>query len=478
VGTTIDQLISGIEVEKEAAVKRADKAKAEIKLILDTASAEGRSNLTEEEDARTTELFASIDRAKSDEDGINVKLERANKVKAEEAEADRKSREMRANTGGQAPRQSREEVVSIGSEERAYHKGNDPSGRQFLQDITRSFMYQDPQSQARLARHMAEERVERGMYLQRAEVLSGTVQWAGLTVPQYLTELVAPAVANLRPFADTCTNKHPLPADGMSVNISRVTTPSSVTLQSSEFTDAAGQQVDDTLLTVAVQTASGQQTVSRQAIDRGTGIEDTILQDLFSRYYTVLDSTLLNQATNGLTNVSTAVTFTTPVTGAGLYPKLMGAAAGVEGALLAMGSPDYAVMHSRRWYWLAKEMSSTWPLINSSNVPVQAGGVLNPSSSYNSGVRGVLPNGLQVVVDNNVGTTLGAGTEDEIYVVPSRECHLWEDPSAPAFIRAEQPAAARLGVLLVVYGYFAYTFARYANSMQKVAGAGLIAPTF
>jgi hypothetical protein len=32
------------------------------------------------------------------------------------------------------------------------------------------------------------------------------------------------------------------------------------------------------------------------------------------------------------------------------------------------------------------------------------------------------------------------------------------------FIRAEQPAAASLGVLLVVYGYFAYTFARYANS--------------
>jgi hypothetical protein len=72
-----------------------------------------------------------------------------------------------------------------------------------------------------------------------------------------------------------------------------------------------------------------------------------------------------------------------------------------------------------------------------------------------------------VVVDNNLSTTVGAGTEDEIFVTASSECHLWEDPAAPVFIRAEQPAAANLGVLLVVYGYFAYTFARYANSVQR-----------
>jgi hypothetical protein len=65
---------------------------------------------------------------------------------------------------------------------------------------------------------------------------------------------------------------------------------------------------------------------------------------------------------------------------------------------------------------------------------------------------------------------------DHIYVVPSLECHLWEDPANPAMIRAEQPNAAALGILIVVYGYFAYTFQRYANAMGKVAG--LTAPTF
>ena len=159
-------------------------------------------------------------------------------------------------------------------------------------------------------------------------------------------------------------------------------------------------------------------------------------------------------------------------TAALLYPKIMGSAAGVEAALLARAYPTHAVMHSRRWYWLASQMTTSWPFINQGGIPTQAAGVAEPSSSYNSGIRGRLPIGLDVVVDNNIGTTLGAGTEDELYVVPAMECHLWEDPSAPVFIRAEQPNATSLGVLLVVWEYFAYTFGRYTNGMGKGRGNG------
>jgi hypothetical protein len=73
------------------------------------------------------------------------------------------------------------------------------------------------------------------------------------------------------------------------------------------------------------------------------------------------------------------------------------------------------------------------------------------------GRRGILNSGEAVLVDNNVPTNLGAGTnQDEIYVVASAECHLWEDPDAPQFIRSEQVKAATLQVLVVVYSYFAY----------------------
>jgi HK97 family phage major capsid protein len=470
---TIDDLIASIEVELEAAQKRLKKCGAEVQLILDKAQQDGRSNLTAEEDERVAELFAARDQARSDIAGIENKLATTNKLKVEEQEREAKQREVRAT---ETRKPSYDQVARVGQEERTYRQDQDPYGKNFLMDVSRQFLFQDVEASHRLSRHMQEERVERAEYMQRAV---GTGAFAGLTVPQYLTELYAPATAALRPFADVC-NRHPLPESGMSVNISRITTASSAALQASENSAVSETNMDDTLLTVNVQTAAGQQTVSRQAIDRGTGIEDVTMQDLFNRVATTIDSTLLNQAANGLTNVATATAYTdaTP-TGAELYPKILGATAGVEAALLAMGRPTHAVMHSRRWYWLSSQMSSTWPMINWTGVPVQAAGTANSSSMYGSGPRGVLPCGLEVIVDNNIATNLGAGTnEDEVYVVPASECHLWEDANAPLFIRAEQAAAASLGVLLVAYSYFAYTFGRYANGMQKVGGTGLITPSF
>jgi hypothetical protein len=470
---TIDDLIASIEIELEAAHKRRKKTGAEVQLILDKAQQDGRSALSAEEDERVAELFAARDQAKTDITGIENKLANANKIKAEEMERQEQQKET---IPAQTRKPAYDRVVRVGTEERTYRKDTDRHGKQFLMDISRQFLFQDVEASSRLSRHMQEERIERAEYMQRAV---GTGAFAGLTVPQYLTELYAPATAALRPFADVC-NRHELPDSGMSVNISRITTSSDAGVQSAENAAVTEQNMDDTLLTVNVQTSAGQQTVSRQAIDRGTGIEDVTMQDLFNRVATTLDKTLLTQATNGLTNVaqSTAYTDASP-TGAELYPKILGAAAGVEANLLAMGRPTHAVMHSRRWYWLSSQMSAVWPLINWSGMPVQTIGTADSASSYNSGPRGVLPCGLEVVVDNNIATNLGAGTnEDELYVVPASECHLWEDPNAPLFIRAEQPAAASLGVLLVAYSYFAYTFGRYSNGTQKVSGTGLVTPTF
>jgi len=135
-------------------------------------------------------------------------------------------------------------------------------------------------------------------------------------------------------------------------------------------------------------------------------------------------------------------------------------------------------MHSRRWHWINSRVNSVWPGITQPSTAPQMAG-LNVAAGYNDGSRGTLPNGLSVIVDNNIATNLGTDTaQDEIYIVPATECHLWEDPAAPVFIRAEQPAAASLGVLLVLYGYFAYSFRRYTNGMSKVAGTGLTTPTF
>jgi HK97 family phage major capsid protein len=374
-------------------------------------------------------------------------------------------------TGVRPPAYDR--VGRVGAEERTYRPDEDRRGRQFEQDVAAAFLG-DYRAQQRLARHMDEERVERPDVVERAV---GTGAFTGLVVPQYLTELYAPAAAARRPFADAI-RKHALPAQGMTVNISRITTATSTAIQASENAAVSETNIDDTLLTIPVLTIAGQQTLSRQSIERGAGIEPIVLDDLFRRYATVLDSTLLNQASTGLTNVATAVTWTDAnPTVAEFYPKVIEALAGVEGSMLDMASGEnIAVMHSRRWYWAQNGLSSTWPLVAQPGIAAQMGAT-NLGTAYGSGVRGVLPNGTPVIVDNNIGTTLGAGTEDEAYVVDRNECHLWEDPAAPMYIRAEQPAAAALGVLMVVYGYAAYTHARYAHS-RKVAGTGMIAPTF
>jgi HK97 family phage major capsid protein len=471
---TIDELIASIEVELEAAHKRRAKSIAETKAILSIASQEGRSNLTAEEDERIAQLAVARDGAKADADGIKGKLANANKIKAEELDSQRSSEQVTA-TGATLPSRAYDQVARVGQEERTYHRGLDTTGAAFLSDVSKQFLFGDVQSSTRLARHMQEERVERAGQLNERAV--GTGAFAGLTVPQYLTDMYAPAASALRPFADVC-NKHPLPDNGMSVNISRITTATGVALQASENSAVQETNIDDTLLTISVQTAAGQQTLSRQAIERGTGVESVVMDDLFRRYSTALDSTLINQATNGLTNVATNTAYTdASPTGPELYPKILGAQAGVDTALMGFGSPDVVVMHSRRWAWLQSQLTTSYPMISQPNIAPQVMGA-NLHTKYGSGARGLLPNGLVVIVDNNISTSLGGGTEDEIYVVPSSECHLWEDPSAPVFIRAEQAAASSLGVLLVLYGYFAYSFARFTGGTAKISGTGLIAPSF
>ncbi|MET9965448.1 hypothetical protein ABZZ80_05855 [Streptomyces sp. NPDC006356] len=431
-------------------------------------------NLTEE---AVAERVAARDAADAE---VTRRQGALDELLAEQAREEEIAQLQARNTPAATRAPAYDQVARVGQEERTYRPDLDRRGAQFEQDVAGAFLG-DYEAQARLARHMQEERAERGAQLRadgQQQRAVGTGAFTGLVVPQYLTDLYAPAAAARRPFADVC-RPHDLPAQGMTVNISRITTATSTAIQGSENSNVSETDIDDTLLSPAVQTAAGQQTLSRQSIERGAGVEPVVLDDLFRRYATTLDSTLLNQATNGLTNVATAVTYTdADPTAAELYPKVIEGLAGVEAALLDQASGDnVAVMHSRRWYWMQNALSDKWPLISQPGIVAQTLGQ-NYATVYGSGVRGVLPNGTPVIVDNNVAVNLGAGTnEDEVYLVDRNECHLWEDPDAPMFIRAEQTKAASLGVLLVVYGYFAYTHARYAQA-RKISGTGLVTPTF
>lgn len=460
---TIDELISSLQSRKAAALEK--RAAHTEKL------AELRGNGEAPDCAEAVAVREAKSALDADIAGFDARISELEAEKAADEAAERAQATV-APTNVRRPKY--DEVARIGAEKRTYNPDSDKRGKQFLQDVGSAFLG-DFDARERLNRHREEERVERKGQEFRA---AGTGAFAGLVVPQYLTELYAPAAKANRPFADVC-NKHDLPASGMTVNISRITTGTSAALQASENTGVSETNIDDTLLTVNVQTNAGQQTLSRQAIERGTGVEGAMLDDLFRAYATTLDSTLLNQASTGLSAAATSVAYTdaSPTT-AELYPKVLESLAGVEGALLDQDPGDnVAIMHSRRWYWMQNSVGSTWPFVQQPGISPQMMAA-NFAERYGNGFRGVLPNGTPVIVDNNIATNLGAGTnEDEIYIGSLREFHLWEDPNAPMLIRAEQPAAASLGVLFVVYGYFAYTHTRYAHA-RKIAGTGLVTPSF
>lgn len=437
-------------------------AKAELDAILEQPAAEQR-DLNDAEAQRFASVKDRVHSADADIDRIQARVAELEQLEARRYEA-------AAKHNGSA---------RIRNEARTYSREQERAGVSFLADVASRITGHVPGAAERLERHMNEERVERPGLETRA---AGSTAFAGLVVPQYLTDLAAPAVAAMRPTANIC-RKWELPASGMTVNISRITTATSAALQSSENAAVSETNIDDTLLSPAVLTAAGQQTISLQALNRGTGTEAIVVADLVKRVHTVLNSTLINQATNGLdaiAGVSVTYTDATP-TAAELYPSLFNLISQVQTAVY-MGITHF-VMHPRRWNWLASQVGTNWPFLQVAGAGAQTGGSYNGPAGYNASandvtIAGTLA-GVPVILDASVATNLGAGTnEDRIYGVTADEAHLWEDANAPLFIRAEQPSAASLGVLFVVYSYFAYTFGRYPSAHGKISGTGLVTPTF
>jgi hypothetical protein len=458
-------------------IARRDGLEIEARSILEQVEAEHRTGLTEEETTRHLDLLQQRGVIAEQITAAEADLVTYERSLAEEQEVQRQQQDQTQRQQTQA--RGYDQQARVGDEARTYSPGSDPKGVQFALDVARQFSSGDMNARDRLQRHMQEERVERGKKLEQLEQrAAGTGAFSALVVPEYLTDLFAPFARAGRPFADACRH-HDLPETGMTAYIGKATTGTTVDDQSAENANVSETDFDDTLISVGLRTAGGSQTLSRQSIERGVGVDDTVVQDLFSAHATNLDGKLLNAATVGLTNVATAIAYTdgTP-TGPELYPKLLAAPAAVEAALLNMALGDtIAVMHSRRWYWLQSQMTSTWPLFGQPGTQAQQAG-LNYGEKYGSGFRGVLPSGTPVIVDNNIATNYGAGTnEDEIYFGAQSEFHLWEDVNAPYLIRAEQPNAKKLGVDLVVYSYYAFLHNRRAHA-QKVNGTGLVTPTF
>jgi HK97 family phage major capsid protein len=441
-------------------VERRDAVKAEMDAVLEAVASEDRTDLTVEE---TEKVDALVEEARS----LDTKIE---KLKAQ-ADADAKASEIRSSVASVAT--PRVGGTTVTRESRTYSERSDSS---FFKDAYNAQFKSDFTAQDRLARHMREEEIE------RRDV--GTAQFEGLVIPQYLIDLAAPLARAGRPFADFATNKMTLPPSGMTLNISRMTTGSSTAVQVTQNDAVSETDVDDTLLTVNVRTIAGQQDLSRQAIERGTGIDVFVAADLIKSWHTTLDSQILNGAGTAGTikglraSGGNAITFTSTAPTVGLlYPKLADAIQQIQ--TNSFTNPTHFIMHPRRLAFLLAAVDSTnRPLVvPAANGPMNAAGVGTGGSAYgNSGYQMM---GLPIITDANVGTTYGTTTnQDEIYVVNAGESHLWEQPGSPFTLRYDATGAGNLTIKTVVYGYAAYTAERYPLAASIISGTGLSAPSF
>lgn len=359
-------------------------------------------------------------------------------------------------------------VTTVKSEPRTY---SPQSPNSFVADAFRAQIMGDYEAQQRIARHQNEEKIE------RRDVTSAN--FAGLIVPQFLTNLAAPFARAGRPFLDVA-RKHALPAEGLVISISKVTTGSATAVQ----TEGAAVQetnIDDTKLDVSIVTVAGQQNVSRQAIERGTNIDSLVMADLVSAYHTNLDSLFVTTSATSLTNVITQVVTYTDAspTVAELYPKIVDAVQRIQTTFFA--GPNFILMHPRRLAFILAAVDNqnrplAVPVPNFNGQPAFASG--NGAPVYGNSGYTIL--GLPIITDANVITTNGAGANEDVIIIGNtQEAHLFEQGNGdPMMLRFEQPKAAELDVTMIVYGYSAFTANRYPNAFALVGGTGLVTPTF
>ncbi|MEK9725974.1 MAG: phage major capsid protein, partial [Rhodospirillaceae bacterium] len=428
--------------------------------IIETARAEGRTELTDAERSEHDDLVSQAAKLGEDITRAEGAVGDALRFAAHDARLDPPA----ANP-----------VVSVGNEPTTYNPGADHS---FFVDAYRSRFLGDDSANQRLQRHGVEVSRNEGIDVSRDV---GTSAFGALVVPQYLTELYAPLARAGRPFANICMSL-PLPDEGMTLNIPRGTTGTAAAAQATENSGVQETDFDETTLAVSVRTYAGQQDVSRQALERGRGIDQIIYADLAADYATKVDAALLMGAgTNGthlgVTEVSSinAVTYTdNDPTVAEFWPKLHDAIQKVNSNRYL--PPTVIVMHPRRWGWIQAGLTSSLPIAAQSGAPVNSVAV-NQAVAYGQVVGNIA--GLPVVTDANIATDQGAGTEDSVLVLRAEDMLLWEQgDGSPRELRFEETTAGSLTTKLVVYGYSAFAGGRYPKAVAEITGTGLIAPTF
>ena len=440
------------------------------------------SNLQDNRQSKTGLIDATLTRAADEtRDITEIELANIQALKLEIEKLDerieqisdleiRKSKaaELAASVDGQTVEHRSASPARVISEEATYHER---SGNDFLADAIAAEFGGSYEARERITRYQRETMEKRD---------SGTSNFAGLVVPQYLVSSFAQLRRAGRPTLDISTNSA-LPASGMTLNIGRLTTGVTSYVQASENSAPTESSPDDTLLTVSVNTVASMFDLSKQAILRGTGVETQLLGDAVRSYQTKVDGLALNGSGSsgehrGILNTSgiNAVTYTdASSTWAEFFPKLVQAITDISTNFY--GGATHIVAHpSIIGCWLRALDTTNRPQFgNTAGNPMNAAATFD-RPAYDMGGLQIL--GLPVIADANMPTNLGTGTNESAVIVGDfSESYIWEDNGgSPLYVRFEQPDG-NIAIRTVVFGFSAYTAGKYPTAFSAITGTGLIA---
>lgn len=488
----MDPILEVIQASLNAKLEERSAATTVQQTLIDTAKKEGRK-LTDVE----SKEFELRTESKKTIDGEITELRSRQEARQDELTRDANANTLRSELGDKKERAA--DAVVVIREERTYHP---ESGHSFFRDSYKLQMTGDFVAQERLQRNYREAIVEKE-FIQRdagkQQRAIGTSAVASLVIPQYLTELNAPVLRKGRPVANLATSM-PIGDNGMSFVIPRGTTGATAAAQATQNSAMSNTDQVWADLTVNVSTVAGEQDVSRQILERGVaGTDQIIYNDLVRAFAAELDRQVIYGLGTGnemLGLLKTSGIFAATAFGAvPTYTNFLSKLAGQIAAIADAGAGfegNAIIMAPRRWGWLTALLDTTGrPLVSPLAGSYNAYGLnLNPGA-YSGKMEGpgykVVGeiSGLPVITAGNIPKTVGTNNEDMIAVVDTSNLLLWEDGDGmPKELRFDQTKGNTLTTILAVYGYCAFTAARYPTAVGSIGGLdtvatyGLVAPTF
>jgi HK97 family phage major capsid protein len=456
--------------------RRRDGIVATGETIIAEARSAGRERLNEGEAQRLEHIKADIDALNQSIREHRNEMERA---RLPEHLAGLGGREHRAisSAGMLSPTTSRNTMNNhADARDLVYRRGD--QRQSWCRDLIRLSMNldSDGESRARLASH-AHQVVDHPAFQEHRDLSRVDGQGGYAVPPAWLMNQFVELARPGRAFANL-VQRQPLPGGTDSINIPKVLTGTATGIQTADNTPVTDVDLTDTFINAPVRTISGEQGVAIQLLGQSPiAFDDLVFRDLIADYASQLDKQCLyGGGTNGqVLGVNNTPGITTIAVST---VDIQGVYSAIANAIQTIHSqrfqpPEVVVMHPRRWGWFLSLLDAQQrPLfLPDANRPYNAAGILEEVASQQ--VVGSIQ-GLPVVTDPNIATTSGAGTEDIVYVLRASDVVLWESG-----IRARvlpETKAQNLTVLLQLFGYLAFSAARYPASIVEITG--LTTPTW